>query len=64
MHGAGEVFWSFKLAFHKRLVDDHLGRDVREFTPLSRLHLLSHRLEVALHPVNPNRDAVDQRERF
>ena len=29
-----------------------------------RLSLLSHRLEVPLHPVDANRDAVDERERL
>src|SRR5258708_1904737 len=64
MHGPGKVFWSFQLALHKRLVDDHLGGDVRQLTPLPGLHLLSHRLEVSLHPVNPDRGAVDERERL
>jgi len=62
MHGPGKVFWSFQLALHKRLVDDHLGGDVRQLTPLPGLHLLSHRLEVSLHPVNPDRDAVDEND--
>ncbi len=60
MHGLGKVFWSFQLALHKRLVDDHLGGDIRQFTSLPKLHLLSHRLKVALHSVNPNRDAVNE----
>jgi hypothetical protein len=41
-----------------------LGRDVRQFTSLPRFDLLSHRLEVSLHAVDANRDAVDQRKRF
>src|SRR5258708_18167408 len=64
MHGPGKVFRSFKLALHKRLVDDHLGGDIRQFTSLPKLHLLSHRLKVALHSVNTNRDAVDEREQL
>ena len=35
---------------------------VSEFASLPGLYLLSHRLEVALHPIYSNRDAVDQRE--
>ena len=27
-------------------------------------HLFSHRLEVSLHPIDANRDAVNERERF
>ena len=64
VHGAGKVFGSFRLALNKRLVDDHLGRDVREFTSLPSFDLLSHRLEVALHPIDTNRNAVDERERL
>jgi hypothetical protein len=64
MHGTGKMFGSFQLALHKGLVDDHLGRHIREFTLLPGFHLLSHRLEVSLHSVNTNRDAVDQRERL
>ena len=64
MHAAGKVFRRFKFALHKRLVDDHLGGDVRQFTFLPRFHLLSNRLKVSLHPVDTNRDAVDERERL
>src|SRR5258708_5457138 len=64
MHGAGEVFGSFECSLDERLVDDHLGGDVRQFTFLPCFHLLSHRLEVSLHSVDSNRDTVDQRERL
>jgi hypothetical protein len=59
VHGACEVLGSFEFTLHKRLVDDHLGGDVGQFTSLARFHLLAHRLEIALHPVNTDRDAVD-----
>jgi hypothetical protein len=52
MHAAGKVLGSFESALNKRLVDDYLGSDVRQFTSLPRFHLLSHRLKVSLHPVN------------
>jgi hypothetical protein len=39
-------------------IDDHLGGDIGQFTSLPCLYLLSHRLEVSLHPINANRDAV------
>src|ERR1019366_8495316 len=37
---------------------------VTQFAFLPRFHLLSHRLEVALHSINAYRNAIDQRERF
>jgi hypothetical protein len=64
MHGPGQVLWRLQFAFHERLVDDYLRGDVGEFSPLPRLDLLSHGLEVALHPVNSDRYAIDQRERL
>jgi len=39
MHGQGKVFGSLQFALHKRLVDDHLRRDVGEFAPLPGFHL-------------------------
>ncbi len=41
MHAAGEVLWSFESALDKRLVDDHLGGDVRwqGLTSLRSAHL-------------------------
>jgi len=64
MHGASKVLWSFELTFDECLVDDHFRRDVGEFGPLPALDLPSHRLEIALYPVDTNRDAIDQRERL
>ncbi|HKB98678.1 MAG TPA: hypothetical protein VKD23_07825 [Terriglobales bacterium] len=37
---------SFQFALYKGIVDDHLRRDVGQFTPLPRLHLLSRWLEI------------------
>jgi hypothetical protein len=37
---------------------------VRQFTFLPRFDLLSHRLEVSLHSINTDRNAVDERERL
>ena len=64
MDRPGKMFRSFQPALHKRLVDDHLGRYVRQFTSLPGFHLLSHRLEVSLHSINTNRNAIDERERL
>src|SRR5208337_2487721 len=64
MHGTSEMFRRLQSALDKRLVDGHLGSNICQFTSLPGLHLLSHRLEVSLHSVNTNRDAVDQRERL
>ena len=38
--------------------------NVTEFTFPPGFDLLSHRLEVPLHPINTNRNAIDQQERF
>src|SRR6266567_5043111 len=64
MHGASKVLRSLEVTLDERLVDDHLRSDIRQFTPLPGLHLLPHRLEVPLHSINANRDAVDERERL
>ena len=45
---ASKMFRNFESALHDRLVDDCLRSDIRESAPLPRLHLLPHRLEVAL----------------
>jgi hypothetical protein len=42
----------------------NLGCHIRQFTLLPSFYLLSHRLEVSLHSINSNRDAIDERERF
>jgi len=57
-----KVFGSFQFAFDERLINNYFRSDIGEFVLLPRLDLLSHRLEVALHPIDANRDAVDQRE--
>ncbi|MGD1080557.1 MAG: hypothetical protein ABR881_19740 [Candidatus Sulfotelmatobacter sp.] len=62
MHGPRKMLGSFQLSLHKGLGDDHLCSDIGQFASLLGLHLFAHGLEVALHSVNPYRDAVDQRE--
>ena len=64
MHAAGKVLWSFQSAFDKGLVNDDLGGDIGQFASLPGFDLFAHRLEVSLHSVNANRDAVDERERL
>ena len=64
MHAAGEVFWSFEPALNERLVDDHFGRDIREFTSLPDFYLFSHGFEVPLHSVDTNRNAINERKRL
>ena len=64
MHGPRQMFWSFKVAFHERFVDDDFCPDIGEFAPLPCLCLLSHRLKVPLHPIHSDRHAIDQRERL
>lgn len=60
----GQMLRSLKFALDERLVDDDLGGDIRQFTPLPRLDLLSHGLEIPRHPVHADRDAIDERERL
>src|ERR1700733_3190774 len=64
MYGAGEVFRSFESALDECLVNDNLCSHVRQFTFLPRFHLLSHWLKVSLHSIDPDGDAVDERERL
>ena len=64
VHAAGTMLGNFQSALDESLVDDHLCCDVRQFTPLPGFHLLSHGLEVSLHSVDADRDAVDERERL
>jgi len=52
MHPPSEVPRDFEFAFDKRLVDDHLRRDVAQFHALPRLHLFLHGTKVALHPID------------
>jgi hypothetical protein len=52
------------LALNESFIDDQLVRDICEFTPLPRLYLFPHRVKVALHPVNPEGNAVDQKKRL
>src|SRR5258708_34039144 len=57
MPAASKVFRSFEFPLDERLLDDHLGRYIRQLTSLPCLHLLPHRLKVPLHPVNANRES-------
>jgi hypothetical protein len=59
MHSASKVFWSFEPALKERFINDDLGGDVRQFTSLPGFHLFAHGLEVSLHSVNTDRNAVD-----
>jgi hypothetical protein len=59
-----DVFGSFQLALYKRLVDDDLGCYIRQFASLPEFDLLSHRLEVPLHTVDTDGNAVNERERL
>jgi hypothetical protein len=55
-----KVFRRFEFALHNRLANDYLGGDVRQFTSLPCFDLLSHGLEVSLHSVDPERNAIDE----
>jgi hypothetical protein len=60
MHRPRKVFGSFQFAFDERLINNYFGGDIREFRSLPQLHLLSHGVKIALHPVDAYRDAIDQ----
>src|SRR5262249_1865093 len=64
VHSTGKMLGSLQFALHERLVDGHLSSDIRQLTSLPGLHLFPHRLEVALHAVDANRNAIDERERL
>jgi len=59
MCSSSKVLRRFELTLHKCLVDDYLGGDAAEFAFLPRFHLLAHGLEVALHPIDTDRNAID-----
>jgi len=64
MHSAHEVLGRLQFALDECPVDNHLGGDIREFASLPGFVLLSHGFEDALHSVDSDRDAIDQRERL
>src|SRR4029077_9827302 len=62
MHASSEMFRSFELAFNKCLVNDKFRVFIPEATLLPSFYLAAHRLEVALHAINTNRDRIDKTE--
>ena len=60
----GKVLRCFKFALDEGFVDDHFHGDVRQFASLPVFHLLSRGLEVPLHSIDANRNAIDERERL
>jgi len=64
MNSPGQMLWGFELTLNKGFVDHHLRRDIGQFTPLLSFDLLAHRFKVALHPINTDRNAIDQRKRL
>ena len=63
MDNAGKMFWCLQTAFDERLVDDELGSGAGELLRQPLLRLQPHRLEVALHAVDADGQAV-LREKF
>lgn len=59
---SGEVFRSLQFALQERLTDDHYRRDMCEFASLPCFYFLAHRFEAALHAIDTDRNAVNQRE--
>jgi hypothetical protein len=64
MDAPGELFRRIRFAFDECLVDDHFNRDIGQLTSLPRFHLLTDGLEVALHSIHADRNAIDQRKRL
>ena len=64
VHSPREMFWRLEFALNERLVDRDLGGNVCQFELLPRLHLIPHRLEIPLHAIHADRDAIDERKRL
>jgi len=64
VYRACEVSRGFQFSFDERLIDDHFRGDIREFAPLPGLYPFSHWLEVPLHSVHTDRNAINEREGF
>jgi hypothetical protein len=47
---------STSFSAYESLIDHRLGRHIVEFRSLPRLHLFSHPLNIALHPIDPDRN--------
>lgn len=62
MYSVRQVLWNLQLALNERLVDDHLGSYIRQFTFLPGFDLLAHGLKVSPDAIHSKRDAVDERE--
>jgi hypothetical protein len=60
----GQVPRDLQLPLNKGPVDDQFGRDSGELAGSSGFHLPAHRVEVALHFINPNRERIAQTEVF
>ena len=61
VHRSRQVPRSLQFGLDERLIDDHFRGVIAEFAVLPRLDLLSHGLEVPLHPVDTDRDAINER---
>jgi hypothetical protein len=66
VHGrSGRDVSAFQFAFDECLVDDHFYRDIGQLTFAATFPLAyAYRLEVALHSIHSDRNAIDQRERL
>jgi len=64
MYCPSQVLGRLQFAFDESFVDYDFRGDIGEFTLLPSFDLLSHRLEVALHPIDSDRNAIDERKRL
>ena len=64
MYPPRQVPRNLQLTLDEGLVDDHLGRDRAQLRLAPSLYLLSHRLEVSLHPVHADGYRIEEIQRF
>src|SRR5947209_5813061 len=64
MHAAREVFRRFEFLLYEGLIDDEFRFVVPEATLFPCFDLMAHRLEIALHAIDADRDSVYEAEVF
>ena len=62
MHSSRQVLGKPRLLLDERLIDQQLGSSRGQLHGTPLVHLLLQRTKVPLHPVNPDGQAVFQRE--
>jgi hypothetical protein len=60
MNRAGQVFRCFQPALDESLIDYNLGSHIAKFEFLPSLDLFSHGVEIPLHPIDTDRNAINE----